>query len=230
VYDHFVRQFPRANVIFIESAEAADNDKAEFIKGLREELSSHFITTATIKEDATEEEITALLKREGENIFIPASGSNTMLIKVLPQLVLLTRNQPDFTIRLFGYPEWQTYTKDHLDAFFELDTYFYSSFYTNNLLPAAINFTRSYRHWYGKVMEERYPKYGMLGFDTAYFFLNGLSKYGSEFDERMQELNITPIQTGFKFARVNNFGGFINEKVFFVHFTRNYELLKLDFD
>ena len=28
--------------------------------------------------------------------------------------------------------------------------YCYSSFYTNNLLPAAINFTKSYRKWYGK--------------------------------------------------------------------------------
>jgi LysM repeat protein/ABC-type branched-subunit amino acid transport system substrate-binding protein len=229
VYDHFVRQFPRAHVIFIESAEPSD-DKAEFIKGLREQLSSRFITTATTREDATEEQLVALMKSDRENIFIPTSGSNSMLIKILPQLVLLTRAQPDYTIRLFGYPEWQTYTKDHLDAFFELDTYFYSSFYTNNLLPAAINFTRSYRHWYGKVMEERYPKFGMLGFDTAYFFLSGLARYGSEFEDRMGELKLIPIQTGFKFERVNNFGGFINEKVFFVHFTRNYELLKLDFD
>ena len=32
VYDHFVRQFPNANVIFIEASQGA-KDKAEFIKG-----------------------------------------------------------------------------------------------------------------------------------------------------------------------------------------------------
>ena len=36
--------------------------------------------------------------------------------------------------------------------------------------------------------------------------------------------------TGFKFERVNNWGGFINRKVFFVHFTKDFELIKLDFE
>ena len=199
-------------------------------KGLKEELRNRSIPTKSLKEDATVESLKAVLRNDRENIFIPTSGSNITLIKILPQLTLLVREKPDSRIHLFGYPEWQTYTKDHLEAFFELDTYFYSSFYTNNLLPAAINFTKSYRKWYGKDMDERYPKFGMLGFDTGYFFLKGLSRYGSGFEKNLNEMNLVPIQTGFKFQRVNNWGGFINRKVFFVHFTKNFELIKLDFD
>ena len=229
VYDHFVRQFPNANVIFIEASTGA-KDKAEFIKGLKDELKNRSIPTKSLKEDATAESMKAVLRNDRENIFIPTSGNNVTLIKILPQLTLLVRDNPDSTIHLFGYPEWQTYTKDHLEAFFELDTYFYSSFYTNNLLPAAINFTRNYRRWYGKDMDERYPKYGMLGFDTGYFFLKGLSKYGSELEKNMHRMDLVPIQTGFKFQRVNNWGGLINKKVFFVRFTKNYELIKLDYD
>lgn len=229
VYDHFVRQFPNANVIFIEASQGT-KDKAEFIKGLKDELRNRAIPMKSLKEDATVEALKAALRPDRENIFIPTSGSNLTLIKVLPQLTLLVRDQPDSRIHLFGYPEWQTYTNDHLEAFFELDTYFYSSFYTNNLLPAAINFTKNYRRWYGKEMDERYPKYGMLGFDTGFFFLKGLSRYGSDFEKNMPSLNPVPIQTGFKFQRVNNWGGFINKKVFFVRFTKNYELIKLDFD
>lgn len=229
VYDHFVRQFPNANVIFIEASQGT-KDKVEFIKGLKDELRNYSIPMKSLKEDATVESLKAALRADRENIFIPTSDSNMTLIKILPQLTLLIRDQPESRVHLFGYPKWQTYTKDHLEAFFELDTYFYSSFYTNNLLPAAINFTKNYRRWYGKDMDERYPKFGMLGFDTGYFFLKGLSYYGSEFEKNTQGLNLTPIQTGFKFQRVNNWGGFINKKVFFVHFTKNYELVKLDFD
>lgn len=229
VYDHFVRQFPNANVIFIEASQGT-KDKAEFIKGLKDELRNRSIPTKSLQEDATVESMKAVLRADRENIFIPTSGSNLTLIKILPQLTLLVREQPESNVHLFGYPEWQTYTKDHLEAFFELDTYFYSSFYTNNLLPAAINFTKNYRRWYGKEMDERYPKFGMLGFDTGYFFLKGLSRYGSSFEKNMQGLDLIPIQTGFKFQRVNNWGGFINKKVFFVHFTKNFELVKLDFD
>lgn len=229
VYDHFIRQFPQANIIFLEATHDA-NKKIEFIKGLKDILAERNISFKSIPEDATSEEMKAALNNQRENVFIPTSGSNLTLIKILPQLTLTVRELPEAQIHLFGYPEWQTYTKDHLNAFFELDTYFYSSFYTNNLLPASINFTKNYRHWYSKEMVERYPKYGMLGFDTAYFFLKGLSRYGSAFEQEMNNQNLIPIQTGFKFQRVNNWGGFINKKVFFVHFTKNYELLKLDFD
>ena len=229
VYDHFVRQFPNANVIFIEASQGT-KDKAEFIKGLKDELRNRSIPMKSLKEDVTVESLKTVLRTDRENIFIPTSGSNLTLIKILPQLTLLVREQPESRFHLFGYPECQTYTKDHLEAFFELDTYFYSSFYTNNLLPAAINFTKSYRRWYGKEMDERYPKFGMLGFDTGYFFLKGLARYGSSFEKNMQGLDLIPIQTGFKFQRVNNWGGFINKKVFFVHFTKNFELVKLDFD
>ena len=229
VYDHFVRQFPNANVIFIEASQGT-KDKAEFIKGLKDELRNRSIPMKSLKEDVTVESLKTVLRTDRENIFIPTSGSTLTLIKILPQLTLLVREQPESRIHLFGYPEWQTYTKDHLEAFFELDTYFYSSFYTNNLLPAAINFTKNYRRWYGKEMDERYPKFGMLGFDTGYFFLKGLARYGSSFEKNMQGLDLVPIQTGFKFQRVNNWGGFINKKVFFVHFTKNFELVKLDFD
>ena len=229
VYDHFVRQFPNANVIFIEASQGT-KDKAEFIKGLKDELRNRSIPMKSLKEDVTVESLKTVLRTDRENIFIPTSGSNLTLIKILPQLTLLVREQPESRVHLFGYPEWQTYTKDHLEAFFELDTYFYSSFYTNNLLPAAINFTKNYRRWYGKEMDERYPKFGMLGFDTGYFFLKGLARYGSSFEKNMQGLDLVPIQTGFKFQRVNNWGGFINKKVFFVHFTKNFELVKLDFD
>ncbi len=229
VYDHFVRQFPNANVIFIEASQGT-KDKADFIKGLKEELRNRSIPMKSVKEDATVTSLKAVLRDDRENIFIPTSGSNITLIKILPQLTLLVREKPESRVHLFGYPEWQTYTKDHLEAFFELDTYFYSSFYTNNLLPAAINFTKSYRKWYGKDMDERYPKFGMLGFDTGYFFLKGLSRYGSGFEKNLNGMDLVPIQTGFKFQRVNNWGGFINRKVFFVRFTKNFELIKLDFD
>lgn len=229
VYDHFVRQFPRANVIFIEASEGT-KEKAEFIRGLKDELHNRSIPMKSLKEDFTPASVKTILRTERDNIFIPTSGSNLTLIKILPQLTQLVRESPQSRIHLFGYPEWQTYTKDHLDAFFELDTYFYSSFYTNNLLPAAVDFSRNYRRWYGKEMDERYPKFGMLGFDTGYFFLKGLAHYGSDFEKNMQQMDLTPIQTGFKFQRVNTWGGFINKKVFFVHFTPNYELVKLDFD
>ena len=230
VYEHFTRKFTNANVIFLD-AEDGDKDKADFIKGLKEELKGKHIPFTELKGEAiTPESLKGAMNATLDNVFIPTSGTNIALIKLLPQLIVTLRDNPDYRMQLFGYPESQTYTNDHLASFYELDTYFYSSFYTNNLFPEAIRFSSAYRKWYSKDMSNTFPKYGMLGFDTGYFFLKGLSQYGSNLEDKLNKVTVTPIQTGFKFERVNNWGGFINRKVFFVHFTKNYELIKLDFE
>jgi hypothetical protein len=170
-----------------------------------------------------------MMSRVVDNVFVPTSGQNIALIKLLPQLIVTKRDNPDYRVKLFGYPEWQTFTVDHLSNFYELDTYFYSSFYTNNLFPAAIQFAKSYRKWFSKDLTNTYPQYSMLGFDTGYFFLKAMADYGTHFEDRMNDMRITPIQTGFKFERVGT-GGYVNSKVFFVHFTKDYELMKMDFE
>lgn len=230
VYEHFFRQFSAPNIIFLD-AEEAKGDKKEFIKGFQQELKTKRIGFRTIKATSTVFALKAALSATKENIFIPTSGSNAVLVKCLPQLQQLVKDNTNTNIHLFGYPEWQTYTKDHLAKFYELDTYFYTSFYTNNLLPEAVSFIANYRQWYSKNMINTFPRYGMLGFDMGYYFLNALSRYGTGFDRQLSHINnIHSIQTGFNFERVNNWGGFINKKVFFVNFSKNYELIKLDFE
>ena len=230
VYEHYLRKFPNAHVVFL-NADTGDKDKDEFIKGLKEELKNKQITFKELKDaEISPEGMKTAVDSLRENVLIPTSGMKIALIKILPLLIITAREHPNYNMRLFGYPEWQTYTDDHLSNFFELDTYFYTSFYTNNLFPTAIKFTSAYRKWYSKDMANTYPKYGMLGFDTAYFFLKGLARYGNHLEEEMNNMTLNPIQTGFKFERVNNWGGFINKKVFFVRFTKDYELIKLDFE
>ena len=229
VYEHFNRKFSGCNVIFL-NASNGDREKDEFIKGMKTRLKENGISYRDFTMTDNFYDITTVMDTLRNNIFIPTSGKSTALVKILPQLTQIRRERPDYSMNLFGYPEWQTYTNDYLASFYEIDTYFYSSFYTNNLFPAAVNFTHAYRRWYSKDMANIYPKYGMLGYDTGYFFLKGLSKYGNKMEENLSSIHVTPIQTGFKFERVNNWGGFINRKVFFVHFSKDYELIKLDFE
>ena len=231
VYDHFVRKFSKNNIIFV-NADKFDTEKNEFIKGLKTECNNKNIRFKEIdlNNDVSTNRIIAQMDTLGTNIFIPTSGKSNSLIKMFPRLTQIRREHPNFDMHLFGYPEWQTYTQEHLGSFYELDTYFYSSFYTNNLFPEAIKFTHDYRRWYSKDMANILPRYGMLGFDMGYFFLKGMADYGNKLEDNINKVHITPIQTGFKFERVNNWGGFINRKVFFVHFTKDYELIKLDFE
>ena len=228
VYEHFLRKFSKANIVFLDAG-TGQNEKAEFIKGMKNELKTNQVAYKHISNSDTLK-ILAAIDSTRENIFIPTSGKDLSLTRLIPQLTQIHRSYPNVDLHLFGYPEWQTYTQDYLASFYELDTYFYSSFYTNNLFPAAVRFTQEYRRWYSKDMANIFPKYGMLGFDTGYFFLKGLAQEGSQLENNLNRVQVTPIQTGFKFERVNNWGGFINRKVFFVHLTKDFELIKLDFE
>lgn len=231
VYEHFIRKFNRYRVIFLDPANG-DKEKADFISGLKNELRNNHITFEQIElgGDIDPDKVIAAMDTTKQNIFIPTSGRGSALTRLLPHLTLVRKEHPGFDMHLFGYPEWQTYTQEHLASFYELDTYFYSSFYTNNLFPEAVKFTQDYRKWYSKDMMNSYPKYGMLGFDTGYFFLKGLAEEGEKLEDNLDKMKVTPIQTGFKFERVSNWGGFINKKVFFVHITNDFELIKLDFE
>ena len=206
-YEHFIRKFKGMNVIFLDTNNG-DKDKNEFISGLKKELKDNRFTYSqvNINTQTPPEKLIAAMDTLSESIFIPVSGKNSALAQIFPTLLQVRRSHPNIQMHLFGYPEWQTYTQEYLSNFYELDTYFYSSFYTNNLFPAAV------------------------GYDTAYFFLKGLAQQGNKLEDNLDRISVTPIQTGFKFQRVNNWGGFINQKVFFVHFTKDYELIKMDFE
>ena len=231
VYEHFIRKFSDRHIIFLNPGNV-EEEKIEFINGLKNELKDNGIQyrELTLGEEVDPNQVIVKMDTLANNIFIPTSGKNMALVKLLPRITQVLHEHPHFQMQLFGYPEWQTYTQDHLASFYELDTYFYSSFYTNNLFNEAVQFTNAYRRWYSKDMANTFPKYGMLGFDTGYFFLKGLAQEGNKLEENLDRVQVTPIQTGFKFERVNNWGGFINRKVFFVHFSKDYELIKLNFE
>ena len=231
VYERFFTKFPCPKVIFFDDPEEEDDD---LIDGLKRELTYRDIPhTVLMADTATNKDtILAHLDTERHNILMMTSEKSGSLNNMMPifQLVVRDTASAKYDISLFGYPQYQVYTNNHLASFYEIDTYFYTSFYTNNLLPAPKAFHQKYRRTYSKEIANRYPKYAILGFDIAYYFLKAMHLYGTDMDNRIHEMDYTPLQTGFKFERVNHWGGFINRKVFFVHFSRDYQLQTIDFD
>ena len=236
VVEHFMSTFTNANVIFVEDENEKSNKK-EFITKLTDELDINSVPNATIPlYNLTTEETTLLtLKeylREGkENVIIPTSSSAAMLNTLLPTLqqanIIDSLDVPDY--KLFGYPEWQIYAKDTREQMYEVDTYFYATFYSHYSIAEVSRFQEEYIKRYNCSIQNIYPRYGMLGYDTGYFFLLATSIYGTELAEKINELGYTPIQTGFMFERHKN-GAMINKKVNFIHYTPEYRIEKIDFE
>lgn len=234
VTDHFFTAFPNANVIFVSD----DNDnKKEFIAALKEKLNAkktphNTITLAALTDaENNHKEFRNLLQEGKNNIVIPTSSGENTLGTILPSLILVkndTLETPSF--KLFGYPEWQIYAGNMDSRIYEVDTYFYASFFSHPTLPETTKFNSAYMRWYNRNMQNIYPRYGMLGRDTGYAFLLALSKFGADMPQRINQISFTPVQTGFKFERVNNWGGMINKKIYFIHYSPQFIIEKIDFD
>ena len=233
---NFVERFPNANVVFVE--DTIKSNKQEFISGLTYELDKNGIPHTTVPmisitgEGNSLPALKELMKEGRENFIIPTSSSAKTMSSLIPTLVqsniIDSIGVPEY--KLFGYPEWQIHAKDMREQLYEIDTYFYATFYSHYSLPIVNQFQNEYIRLYNRNIQNIYPRYGMLGYDTGYFFLLAASKFGKELPERINELEFTPVQTGFKFERVNNWGGLINKKVHFIHYTRDYNIEKIDFD
>ena len=246
VATNFVTTFPNANVIFVK--DTIKSNKLDFIKTLTATLDKKGIPHTTVpmeqiafnemeKENDSEDEelvlpFTSLAVEGKENIIIPTSSSKETLNRILPSLVMAnlldTALMNDF--KLFGYPEWQVYAQQAREQFYEVDTYFYATFFTHFSLPEAARFQNEFIRWYNRDMQKIYPRYGMLGYDIGYQFMLATMEYGRELPAKINELQFTPLQSGFKFERMDNNGGMMNKKLFFIHYTREYNIEKIDLD
>lgn len=236
ISSRFVKTFPNANVIFVE--DTIEGNKKEFIKSLTSELDKNEIPHTTLpmellsNGDTVLHTLSNVYQEEKEMIVIPTSSSAATLNTLLPSLLharsIDTLNVAKF--KLFGYPEWQIHAKDTRELMYEVDTYFYATFYSHYALPRVAEFQEDFIRWYNRSIQNIYPRYGMLGYDTGYFFLLAASLYGNEIYEKINQTPFNPVQSDFKFERISEKDGFINKKFFFIHFCPEYYIDKMDFD
>lgn len=219
--------FANDHIIFVNIHDK--EEKKPFIKAFQEELKDHQVPFKEIEyngETFAQDLDSLYMVDQVRNVIIPTSSSLEALQKIKTPLRMLAETKTDYTISLFGYPEWQTYVREALDDFYALDTYIYTNFYADNLSKPMQDFYNKFKTWYSKDLINTYPKYGILGFDTGMFFFGAMKKYGVNFEEELDNIHYPSIQTGFDFHRVNNWGGFINTQIFIVHYNKDFTVTR----
>ncbi len=219
--------FANDHIIFVNIHD--NEEKKPFIKAFQEELKDHQVPFKEIEyngETFAQDLDSLYMADQVRNVIIPTSSSLEALQKIKTPLRMLAETKTDYSISLFGYPEWQTYVREALDDFYALDTYIYTNFYADNLSKPMQDFYNKFKTWYSKDLINTYPKYGILGFDTGMFFFGAMKKYGVNFEEELDNIHYPSIQTGFDFHRVNNWGGFINTQIFIVHYNKDFTVIR----
>lgn len=123
----------------------------------------------------------------------------------------------DVDIALLGYPDWVSLKNEQKAELKDIDTYLYTRFYNDNTSREYARYYAKFVHTYGGGMLKAYPNMGVLGFDTGYFFLTQMIKYGKDFTKNSSRH--FGIQNDFYLENVEGNSGTVNTAVNIVHFT-----------
>ena len=222
----FINKYRNDNIIIVSDETSASNEK-DFIDLLKQDLQDRNIPYKTVAWGANfYNDITGLFIPDRKNVIVPSDDTAETLTKLITPLESIVGSQPDISLSLFGYQVWQVHSAKFSSDFFRLNTTFFTKFYADPTSQDVKDFNTTFYKWYTRLMENSFPKYGMLGYDTGMYFIRLIHTYGSPFYTHINDLKYTGLQTDFYFERLNNWGGFINTNMYLVNYNPDYSITK----
>ena len=213
---HFLQKFKDYHPVFIDCNDSTSK-KGVFTSGLRRQLEQRNITYNLTNLKSEESNFVKAFSTTQPNVVILNTGRSPELGIAFSKINGMKVNHPELDITMFGYTEWLMYTKTHLDNFYKYNTFIPSVFYFNPVSPATQRLQQKYRWNFHADMMGALPRFAITGFDHAYFFIQGLYKYGKSFNGGAGVLGLPSVQTPLKFERYGN-GGLRNKTMMFVHY------------
>ncbi|MDR0333627.1 MAG: LysM peptidoglycan-binding domain-containing protein [Dysgonamonadaceae bacterium] len=223
--NEFLRLSGSANIVFVTGG---NNNQTDFVNQLQSDLRRNNISFETVvSTNGLNTALIPLLSTTGETVIVPTSDEQAFVRLIMNELEEVHDANSNRITRLFGYPNWQTYSA-LTRRFHQFGTYIFTSFYVDNNNPETRTFNDNFRRWYGRPPMPNHPSFAMWGYDTGLFFLTALHRHGVNFEQHIHQVRVPTLQHTFSFERANNWGGFINTGMYIVHFDTNGTIHKID--
>ena len=226
----FFNRFGNAHPVFVDCADSK-SDKGNFTSQLRKKLEAKGTKYSLTSIKSAQEDFQKAFSIDNQNVVILNSPSSPLLTKVIKMLDKVKENVPSMRISLYGYTEWLMYTayNNNTDNFFKYDTYIPSTFYYNASHWKTIQLERRYKEEFGEdMMKSALPRFALMGYDHAQFFLRGLLKYGKSFTGSKWQQPSNTVQNPLKFVRTQK-GGFRNKTFLLIHYGEGRQIESLSY-
>ncbi len=230
---HKVAQRYNASNIIVVKSQPGDERQTLFSELLKSELynpDSILTRQVTYKEiDFIRDQmggLSALLSKEKHNLIIIPDEKEKLYTRVIPIMENYASRHKEIDIKLLGFSEWQLFELSELESLYNVGCELYSPFYADLFSEEErmTNFRTKYNDYIYTLPSEKYPYYGMLGYDVVCFFINGLAEYGNQFENHLNEIQNNGLCVDFSFERINNWGGFVNKTLYPIEYTQDFEL------
>lgn len=119
---------------------------------------------------------------------------------------------------VFGYPQWQSYGDSFLRLLHQHKATIYSTFYFDKYTSESKQFLMKFNAWYNKKVLDSFPKYSVMGYDVARYFIRAHSAYGASFVQHSAQLPSDGLQMDIELERSNKHEGYTNSRFYLVQY------------
>ncbi|MBO4805084.1 MAG: LysM peptidoglycan-binding domain-containing protein [Paludibacteraceae bacterium] len=175
------------------------------------------------------ESVKSGLISKSDNAVITLTTNQVALNKILPVLNMMGEKH---SVKIVGFPEWQSYQSISKDMF-QLETFMPSTFFINFNDEHVRTYLKKYRSLYRSEpdnAQSNQTQYGMLGYDLTMYFSEAMSNYGRDFEENIEKIPYKPLQCDFKFKKINETGGYYNHHIYFIDHNTQTGLTAVTFE
>jgi LysM repeat protein len=205
-----------SNIIFLKSAVDESDTRAQLIPKVKAKLQSKGIPFTEVPDEENLEALSKVLSDNKLNQIMPTPMSLNEANNLVTRLGAYLKANPDKAIALVGYPDWQTMSKTYQKQLYELNTVIYSNFYADAQQKNVRDFQVLFNRIYAKNLLNTFPKYGMMGYDIAAFFIPRMVFEKSEVLDSIP--HIAPLQNEFRFQTSKPLSGASNQSFYIIHY------------
>lgn len=201
----FLQKYKGREVIF--ASRPGDADDA-FVTQLRSALSHAGLPFRTIQVGSG-----MVGGLSSDAVIVPISPDRNLAIATMAAIGSRGGN-----VTLFGHPQWQAYGSQFQQQLRRYNTTIYSTFFFDPTLPESKEFLSQFTGWFSHKVSNSYPKYSVLGYDLARYFIRAYSMYGRNFVSSMSSIPSDGLQLDFYLQRSEGTNLYTNTRFFFVHY------------
>lgn len=223
--DMVAEEHYNSNFIIVKTSDYEGTAEGELVHLLREKffnsglLSSNEGVNFTIYDFQNEGAfgLRRIMSKNKENVvFIPSSNEGELSVAISN----VNNLSDEYSITLIGTSRYPNYSSIQIEQFHNLKLKYIAPYYTDYTDTKTLHFVEKYKDNFGTEPDN----FGFQGYDVTMYFLTALITYGNDFSDCLPYLHTFQMQGNYHFEKLSQFGGYMNEGVSVISYTRNFEV------
>ena len=232
----YLSDYYNKTMILVHSGDTNDYERIRFLKRelfrriARKADLEDLIFKEVIMNDSVFVDMSNVLNREQENLVIIPSDNEAYVSNVVSPLFYQLDN---YDIHVTGMPQWNRFRNIDLIYFHNLNISYYTSFYMDFEKPELEEFIERFYRIYRTEPYRVSPRgynLSVYGFDLVNTFVSAIGEYGHNLIYFGEEMENNPLLGPYRFRRISDFGGHVNNFISIVRFTPDLNIHKVELD